>query len=1024
MSRFFSALLTLLVCIGVPAASAWAASGARPGEFTCGTEPAGGITDLFRHRQAEQRRAQLAARGLTTEPAGPAYLPDIGNIAIVDDSEGAVVRPNLFDLGGLTLRFTPAGSGAAQYTAATQPLAFDAAAAQAGVVLAGLGDDDSRLVQLPFSFPFYGQSYSSIYINSDGNLTFTQGDSASTPRSLGRAISGPPRLMPFFEDLDPSQTGAAVRYFAAGDRAVMTWDQVPLWVPSGTGSRESFQVTLYPDGRIDFSYSSITSNEAVVGIAPGALLNGSTPADFSRGFSSPSAGAIAEIFSPSTTIDFLQLSKKFYRNHDDAYDYIILFNNLGFTGEDAGGFAAERNVRNRVLGIGGLLRSNPVFDNGSDWGSPARLQSFLNMGPLSNYPLDPGEIIPIFAISKNTTLTVLGQESGHRFLAYPRYLDPLTNQPSLGLLGRQQAHWSFFFNSDASVVEGNRIQDSGAGQSPRFKTIGTVEHYGPLDQYLMGLRSPDEVPASFLVRSPNAAGFIPSSAPQSGVSFDGTRQDITVQMIAGAEGRRVPDSTVSQKRFSYAFILLIQSGTRPSTADLAQIDAIRQGWEQFFDAAVDNRAAASTALVKQLRLSTWPAGGVLRGSPVTATVTVASAPAANLNVTLSADSSVIAVPASVTIAAGRTSTSFLITGNRLGVAKLSASADPSYEISQTFVQVREDATQLHLDTVSGNSQQGSRGLALPQSVVLQVHDDNDVPFAGVTVNFSPSGDGAVSPARVITDANGQVSVSWQLASAGAANTLRASLDVAPSVIAAVTATALDRPIFAAAGVVNAASFTSTGTISPGGLYSIFGTSLASTTQAASGFPLPPTLGSTQVRFGSIPAPLLYVSPLQINLQVPFEIAPGSITNIVVTTAAGDSQAIAVSQADEQPGIFVDPASRLGVIVHNEDGASTSARPARAGDYLQVYGTGFCRFVTPVVPSGLPAPVAPLSSTTCRPQITIGGIPGTVAFSGLTPGFAGLYQLTIQMPSGVAAGRQGVILTVGGQPSNQVFVMTQ
>src|SRR5262249_33430870 len=150
-----------------------------------------------------------------------------------------------------------------------------------GTPFDGIDDDDTRLVRLPFSFPFYGQRYDSVYVNSDGNLTFTSGDVASTPRSLSRAISGPPRICPFFQDLDPTQADASIRYLAARDRAVVTWSRVRQWVPRGIGARATFQVVLYADGRIEFHYLDMNITEAVVGIAPGELRNGSTAADLS-----------------------------------------------------------------------------------------------------------------------------------------------------------------------------------------------------------------------------------------------------------------------------------------------------------------------------------------------------------------------------------------------------------------------------------------------------------------------------------------------------------------------------------------------------------------------------------------------------------------------------------------------------------------------------------------------------------------------------------------------------------------------
>ena len=77
-------------------------------------------------------------------------------------------------------------------------------------------------------------------------------------------------------------------------------------------------------------------------------------------------------------------------------------------------------------------------------------------------------------------------------------------------------------DSDASVMEGNDIQDLGGGS---FRTVGTVSRYSPLDQYAMGLRTEAEVPAFFYVDSPTnvSNGAKSDSAPRTGVTFSGTR---------------------------------------------------------------------------------------------------------------------------------------------------------------------------------------------------------------------------------------------------------------------------------------------------------------------------------------------------------------------------------------------------------------------------------------------------------------------------------------------------------------------
>ena len=228
-----------------------------------------------------------------------------------------------------------------------------------------------------------------------------------------------------------------------------------------------------------------------------------TAADFSLAAAGPAPGGLAELFQLAAALDNVAAGQQFYRSHDDAYDFLIVFNDFGLS-SGPGTFAYESNVRNDVLGIGDLLSPEPVFDFGKEFGSPKRLVSFVNMGPLSNYPSDPTAVIPL--IGENSTLSVLGQEAGHRWGAYVKFLNPSTGLPSTSLIGRQGAHWSFFFNTQASVLEGNAIADRGEGVSPRFETTEAVARYGELDQYIMGLRAPEEVSPSFLVLNPRNAG--------------------------------------------------------------------------------------------------------------------------------------------------------------------------------------------------------------------------------------------------------------------------------------------------------------------------------------------------------------------------------------------------------------------------------------------------------------------------------------------------------------------------------------
>ena len=100
----------------------------------------------------------------------------------------------------------------------------------------------------------------------------------------------------------------------------------------------------------------------------------------------------------------------------------------------------------------------------------------------------------------------MGQEVGHRWLAYLNFRDH-TGARSDALLGRDLAHWSFFFDSDASVMEGNDIEDQGGGQ---FRTVDAVKRYSMLDQYAMGLVGPNDVPPFFYVEAPASSHCRPT----------------------------------------------------------------------------------------------------------------------------------------------------------------------------------------------------------------------------------------------------------------------------------------------------------------------------------------------------------------------------------------------------------------------------------------------------------------------------------------------------------------------------------
>jgi hypothetical protein len=209
------------------------------------------------------------------------------------------------------------------------------------------------------------------------------------------------------------------------------------------------------------------------------------------------------------------------------------------------------------------------------------------MDALAKYPDDPATKF----LGENNTVSVMGQEVGHRWLAYLHFSDH-NRQSSAALLGRDEGHWSFFFNSDASVMEGNRIQDLGGGT---FRTTAAVERYSLLDQYAMGLVRDTDVPPMFYVESPTGSAQ-PDSPPQVGVTFSGTRRDVLINDVIEVMGARQPSVDTSPKVVRQAFVFVVSRGRSAAPGDVAKVERIRRAWESFFVQATSGRGRAETRL--------------------------------------------------------------------------------------------------------------------------------------------------------------------------------------------------------------------------------------------------------------------------------------------------------------------------------------------------------------------------------------------------------------------------------------------
>lgn len=233
------------------------------------------------------------------------------------------------------------------------------------------------------------------------------------------------------------------------------------------------------------------------------------------------------------------------------------------------------------------------------------------------------------------------------------------------------------------------------------------------------------------------------------------------------------------------------------------------------------------------------------------------------------------------------------------------------------------------------------------------------------------------------------------------------------------------PALSTGGVVNAASFGSTPGISPGALATVFGTGFLVANASATTFPLPTNLAGVQVSVNGQFAPILYVNSTQVNFQVPWETQTGTAT-VVVNRDGVASNTLTVPVLAAAPGLFLE-SSGAAVVQNFVNGQYILNQPsnaAAAGSTVVAYFTGTGP-ISGTVADGVATPSSPLFQVTSpNPSAMIGSAPAQVNFAGLTPGFAGLAQANIVIPSSLAPGTYPLTITIDGQTSNSGMISVQ
>jgi uncharacterized protein (TIGR03437 family) len=335
------------------------------------------------------------------------------------------------------------------------------------------------------------------------------------------------------------------------------------------------------------------------------------------------------------------------------------------------------------------------------------------------------------------------------------------------------------------------------------------------------------------------------------------------------------------------------------------------------------------------------------------------------------------------------------------------------------------------------------------AIGVQLTDANGVPVTGAAVTFSVSpaggvtfqsvpGEPACSPNNstsstvCATDNYGIAYVDVILGPNAGVPTVTGQ---AAGVAIAFDAYILAQPSINTGAVVNAASYQRT--VAPGSYVSIFGSNMveADLLSNANGdgapwLPLPMAIDGVNVSFDvpsagiSVPGNLIFVSPGQINVQVPWELQGQSSAQVKVTMDEMYGYPV-FGNVVTVPLTACAPAFYVGGGTIAAEDAITGAQilasnPAQPGEILSLYANGLGP-VTNQPASGAPAPGGPnLASTTTPLVVTIGGQQVTPSFSGLAPGYPGLYQLNVTVPAGLT-GNQNVAISIGGQTSPAVVL---
>ncbi len=299
------------------------------------------------------------------------------------------------------------------------------------------------------------------------------------------------------------------------------------------------------------------------------------------------------------------------------------------------------------------------------------------------------------------------------------------------------------------------------------------------------------------------------------------------------------------------------------------------------------------------------------------------------------------------------------------------------------------------------------GAAVTDAQVIATFSNGDSPLTLTPVSDT---DGVYWGTWSPWNADAEVTVEVKATAGSLTATSVVSGTVVPNEVAAINPNGVTLPYNEQVG----------GALAPGSIVSIYGRNLAATTAAAPETHLPTSINNVGVTIGGIAAPLFYVSPGQINAQIPFELEESRQYEVSVHSSGMLSSPQTIDVAPAAPGLA---ATSDGAVIaqHWPDYSEVSAdAPASPGEYIILYLVGMGATENPVA-SGSPTPFDPLSQVKASTTVTVGGQQAQVFFAGLTPGWVGLYQVNIQIPATAKSGNLELKVSQGDSVSNTTII---